>query len=302
MRKALWVAVAVAIAAAGAWVYGALMREENDTSGAVRLLAIAEEQTLDLSSSRSGRIVTGVPEEGETVSAGAVVARIEEPGLSEDAADLERQRAQVRARDQTRLEDIQKLRAELAQVESDERRLSRLVKEGIAASADLESLQHRREAAQAGIRAREAEKQQLEAEDAMLSERLKKVRLFEKEGTLVSRVSGRVLTRHHREGEFVAAGTPILTIEISSPYLRVEVPEERLSVFSAGTRVRVWPQARPDAAFFARVVSVKPRSEFASRKNWGLQSRDLKTFSVRLAPESPSVISGQTFVVEAGKN
>src|SRR5262249_21901877 len=57
MKKALWVAVAVAIAAAGAWLYGALMKEEDDTARPVRLLAIAEEQTLDLSCSRSGRIV-----------------------------------------------------------------------------------------------------------------------------------------------------------------------------------------------------------------------------------------------------
>jgi HlyD family secretion protein len=301
MKKALWVGVAIVIAAAGAWLYGALAREEDDTTRPVRLLAIAEVQTLDLSFSRSGRLVTGVPEEGEMIAAGAVVARIEQPGLSQDAADLERQRAQVRARDQARLEDIQKLRADLAQVEADERRLSRLVKEGIAASADLESLQHRRQGAQAGIRSREKEKQQLEAEDAALAARLDKVGRFEKEGTLVTAVSGRVLTRHHREGEFVEAGNPVVTLEVSSPYLRVEVPEERLSVFRQGKRVRVWPQARPEAPFFARIVSVKPRSEFATRKNWGLQSRDLKTFSVRLAPEGQGVVSGQTFVVEAGK-
>ena len=42
--------------------------------------------------------------------------------------------------------------------------------------------------------------------------------------------------------------------------------------------------------------------EFATRKNWGLQSRDLKTFSVRLAPNNAGIISGQTFVVEAGRN
>ena len=82
MRKAWWVAVAIVIAAAGAWVYGALMREENDTARPVRLLAIAEEQSLDLSFSRSGRLITAVPDEGEPIAAGSVVARIEEPGLA----------------------------------------------------------------------------------------------------------------------------------------------------------------------------------------------------------------------------
>jgi hypothetical protein len=96
MKKALWVGVAIAIAAAGAWLYGSLVREEDDTSRPVRLLAIAEVQSLDLSFSRSGRLITPVPEEGEPVAAGSVVAKIEEPGLSQDVGP-ERQ-AQVRAR------------------------------------------------------------------------------------------------------------------------------------------------------------------------------------------------------------
>ncbi len=57
MKKAAWVGVAIAIAVAGAWGYGALVRQENDLGAAVRLLAIAEDQTLDLSLSRSGRVV-----------------------------------------------------------------------------------------------------------------------------------------------------------------------------------------------------------------------------------------------------
>ncbi len=99
MKRGIWVALAVAVAVAGAWGYGALMRQENDDGRRVQLLAIAEEQHMDLSFSRSGRLVTRVPEEGEAVTAGSLVARIEEAGLSEDAADLERQRDQVSAQE-----------------------------------------------------------------------------------------------------------------------------------------------------------------------------------------------------------
>jgi len=50
------------------------------------------------------------------------VARIEEPGLAEDAFDIERQISQVKARDLTRLQEIEKLRAQFASVAADERR------------------------------------------------------------------------------------------------------------------------------------------------------------------------------------
>jgi len=302
MKRVAWVGVAIAIAVAGAWGYGALVRQENDSGARVQLLAIAEDQTLDLSFSRAGRVVTRVPDEGESVASGDVVARVEQPGLAEDGADYQRQRAELTARELTRLQNVQKAKAELAQITSEEKRLTRLVREGIAPAADLELLRHRRDATEAGIRALETEKNQLQAQDNTLAVRADKVRHFEKEGTLVAPASGVVLTRHHREGEWVEAGQAIVTLQTGTPFLRVEVPEERLSTFAVGDSVSVWPQARPQDPFPARVVSVKPRSEFATRRNWGLQSRDLKTFSVRLAPQGAAVIAGQTFVVEAGKS
>jgi HlyD family secretion protein len=300
VKKALWVVLAVGIALAGAWGYGELVRRENDTGQPLRLLAIAEEQSLALSFSRRGRLTTRVPEEGETVAAGQEVARIEEPGLSEDATDIQRQIAQVEARDRTRLEEIEKLKAQFAGVASEERRMLRLVKDGVSPAASLETLQHQREALAADIRANEAEKGQLNAEQETLRVRLDKIRHFEKEGILNSTSSGTVLTRHRRQGEWVEPGQPVVTLQIETPFLRVEVPEERLSSFVVGKTVTVWPQARPDARFQAKIVSIKPRSEFATRKNWGLQSRDLQTFSVRLQPLNAPVVSGQTFVVEAG--
>jgi HlyD family secretion protein len=300
VKKALWVVLAVGIALAGAWGYGELVRHENDSGQPVRLLAIAEEQSLTLSFSRRGRLTTRVPEEGEPIEKGQEVARISEPGLSEDATDIGRQIAQVHARDRTRFQEIEKLKAQFAAVASDERRMGRLVKEGVSPSASLEALQHQREAIAADIRAREAEEGQLEAEEQALKVRLDKIHVFEKEGLLRSPQSGTVLTRHHREGEWIEPGQPIVTLQIEAPFLRVEVPEERLSAFAVGKSVTVWPQARPNAPFQAKIVSIKPRSEFATRKNWGLQSRDLQTFSVRLQPVNATVVSGQTFVVSTG--
>jgi multidrug resistance efflux pump len=285
---------------AGAWGYGELVRRENDSGQPLRLLAIAEEQSLALSFSRRGRLTTRVPEEGETIASGQEVARIEEPGLTEDATDIERQMSQVQARDAMRLQEIEKLKAQAASVQADERRYAKLVAEGVAPAAMHESLQHQLEAIAADIRAHEKEQGQLEAERQALAVRLDKVRHFEKEGVLASPSGGVVLTRHHRMGEWVEPGQAIVTLQIESPFLRVEVPEERLSAFVVGRNVTVWPQARPDARFQARVVSIKPRSEFATRKNWGLQSRDLQTFSVRLQPLNGAVVSGQAFVVEAG--
>ncbi|HEY6147750.1 MAG TPA: hypothetical protein VIZ69_08620, partial [Thermoanaerobaculia bacterium] len=165
MKKTLWVILAVVIALAGAWGYGELVRRENDIGQPLRLLAVAEEQSLALSFSRRGRLTTRVPEEGEAIQAGQEIARLEEPGLSEDALDIQRQIAQVHARDKTRLQEIEKLKAQFAGISSEERRIGRLVRDGVSPAANLESLQHQRDALAAEIRAREAEKGQLDAEE-----------------------------------------------------------------------------------------------------------------------------------------
>src|SRR5690242_3123279 len=155
MKKGMWVGLALAIGVAGAWGYGALVRQENDDGRRVRLLALAEEQRLDLSFTRSGRLVTRVPDEGEAIRAGDAVARLEEPGLAEDVSDLERQTEQIQARENARKQAVAGLEAQFAQTVSEEKRLTRLASEGIAATADLETLQHKREELAAGVRARE---------------------------------------------------------------------------------------------------------------------------------------------------
>ena len=61
--------------------------------------------------------------------------------------------------------------------------MARLAREGVAPAADLETLQHKREELDASIRAREAEKGNLDAQERSLTSRLEKVHRFEREGT-----------------------------------------------------------------------------------------------------------------------
>ena len=182
MKRVAWVGVAIAIAVAGAWGYGALVRQENDSGARVRLLAIAEDQTLDLSFSRAGRIVTRVPDEGESVASGDIVARVEQPGLAEDGADYQRQRAELKARELTRRQNVRKPRRSSRRSRARRSGSRRLVREGIAPAADLELLRHRRDATEAGIRALETEKNQLEAQDNTLESPRRKGRALREGG------------------------------------------------------------------------------------------------------------------------
>ena len=266
MKRGIWVAVAVAVAVAGAWGYGALMRQENDDGRRVQLLAIAEEQHTDLSFSRSGRRDARARRRGDR--------RGQCRGAHRRGRPLRRRlgpRAPARSGRRPGESPARTGRAapaQLAQTASEESRRARLASEGVAPAADLETLQHKRGSRREHPRAGEAEKGNLEAQERSLTSRLEKVHRFENEGTLTTLVGGTVLTRYHRQGEFVTAGDPVVTLQVEAPDPRVEVPEERLSAFTVGGSVTVWPQARPTPAS-RRASSRSSRGPSSPRERTG---------------------------------
>ena len=213
------------------------------------------------------------------------VAQIEEPGLAEDASDIERQISQVHARDRTRLQEIEKLRAQFA-VGRLRRAAHGAARQGgrlARGRASRRSSTSARPSRPRSARARPRRGSSTAEEQALTRPARQDPGLREGRRARISPTTGIGPHAASSRGRMGRAGRTVVTLQIEAPYLRVEVPEERLSAFAVGKTVTVWPQARPDARFQAKIVSIKPRSEFATRRNWGLQSRDLQTFSVRLA-------------------
>jgi HlyD family secretion protein len=301
MRKLSTALLLVVVVTGGSYAYRSARDREDDTGAAVLLLATVEEEPLVLSFARAGRITKPVPEEGSHVQAGATVAVIEEVGLAEDIAGLTHQIEEVQAKETVRAHEAKRLRALLAQAEGDEARSTDLASQGIAHAAEAETRRHEREAVSQQFAAVEAARAELAARASSLTAQRQKLRRFQDEAVLKSPISARVLTRHKRAGEWTAVGEPVVTLESSAPYLRVEVPEERLRGFALGASVLAWPQTRPGQRQRARVVSVRPRAEYATRKDWGIARRDLKTLSVRLRVLEGSATAGETWCVEAGR-
>ena len=303
MKKALWVVLAVGIALAGAWGYGELVRRENDTGQPLRLLAIAEEQSLALSFSRRGRLTTRVPEEGEAI--------VERPGgRAHRGAGLwprtpptssGRSRRSRRAT-HTRLQEIEKLQAQFAAVASEERRIARLVKEGVSPAASLETLQHQREALAAEHpRATRRRRGSSTRRSETLRVRLEKIRHFEKEGALNSPAGGTVLTRHRRHGRVGRAGTADRHAADRGAVPARRGPggaavllrrrQDRHGVAAGPARRSLPGEDRLDQA----ALGVRDAQELGPP-----EPRPADVLGAPPAPERGAVVSGQTFVVEAG--
>ncbi len=85
--------------------------------------------------------------------------------------------------------------------------------------------------------------------------------------------SGHLGIRRVNVGQFVSAGTPIVTLQSLDPIdVDFNLPEQYTGSVDAGFRVRVGIDAHPDRVFEGEVLAVEPRVN-ASTRNFGVRAR-----------------------------
>ena len=95
---------------------------------------------------------------------------------------------------------------------------------------------------------------------------------------------GLVVTRDVEEGEWVAPGTPIVTVEDTSRrWVRVDVGEAELGALRIGADAQVTLTALPGRTFHSRVTEIGAEGDFALNRDVKRGRPDLRTFRVRLA-------------------
>lgn len=270
-----------------------------------------EATQVRLASRVSGTLLEVRCQEGETLQAGEVVARL-------DTAQLERELEKARAqRDATaaelalleagaRAEEIAEAQArlaaaqaELAAAQADVARYQPLAQKGAAnrklledaetkaliATQQVAALHARLQLLQAG--ARSQEKAAARARLAAAEAQVKVLEQVLADSVVVSPLSGTVIERLAEPGEFLPAGTPVVVVaDLAHPWLEVYVDEPHLAHLRLGQPVKVTVDGRPDA--FAGVISfVAPQPEFTPKNVQTPDERAKLVFKVKVALENP---------------
>ena len=244
---------------------------------------------VDIATQVAGEIVALIPQEGDNVRSGDIVARI-------DPADYELKRneagaAVAVARAQlelllagSRVEDIARAREQvleakaLAELSSaDLRRISAVFQNGTATQKQMDDAKAQADRTKAGLAAAEQNLTKLEkgsrAEEIRLAEAqvaqaAASLAMTEKsvaDCVITSMVNGVVTTRIHEEGEFVPAGAPLVTLSrLDEVWLSVYVPETALGGVKIGQKARVKIDGHPDY-FEGKVTYISPTAEFTPR-------------------------------------
>lgn len=186
-----------------------------------------------------GSVLQVVPDEGQAVKQGALLARIE-ARTQEDA--LRSAQSMVRSAD----ESLSVADRELA-------RTDRLVRGGALAERELESARN------AAVLAR------AQRDDAQ--SRLASARKALEDGTVRAPISGMVARRHVNRGDVVSPGTELYTIiDPSSMRLEASVPSEQLNAITIGATVNFQVRGYPGQTFAGRIERISPMAEAVTRQ------------------------------------
>jgi HlyD family secretion protein len=242
-------------------------RREGYQGGNVTTTGTVEATQVSLGFKVPGKIADVPVSEGDRVQAGQVVARL-------DAQDLEVQvRSAVATVESARAARSQ-ARANREKAMRDLARMRELGKEGATTQQQLDAANAAAQVGRAQVDAAEAQVHQ--AESALAQAQLQR-----SYAVLQAPQAGQVTERIHHPGEMVAAATPVVTIaNLDTLKVHAAVDETRVGAVRPGDRVEVRVYTFDRRTFPGVVTDVSPAGDFATRKDWGAQRRDIRTFDV----------------------
>ena len=268
---------------------------------ALMLIACGSENNFDatgtfeatevvISSEVAGRIVEFDVQEGDMVTADAVIGLI-------DTMQLHLQRKQLVAQQSALLSsrpDIQTqvsaIREQIAKWQTERTRVSNLLKDGAATTkqlddidAQLSILNGQLDATLSTLNNSTASINDnvaaLEAGIAQIDDRLAKCRI-------ASPISGTVLAKYSEEGELAAVGRPMIKVaDMGNIYLRAYFTSDQLSSIKLGDEVKVVADFGADEQieYGGKITWIASESEFTPKNIQTKDSRANLVYAVKIA-------------------
>lgn len=259
-----------------------------------------EADEIDIETKFAGRIAAILVDEGDTVKAGQVLARM-------DVRDLEASLGKADAQVRQAQRSLDEAHADLTQRQTEETfakqefaRARILVPKGYATQELLDTRQQQINGAEAALIAAQARVgQATHALDAATQDvQLLKVNIAD--NTLVAPKGGRVQYRLANLGEVLPAGGKVFTLlDMSYLYMDIFLPTQEAGKVVVGSEGRILLDALPDQPLPGRVLLVADQAQFTPKMVETRTERDKLMFRVRIKVE-PALLRAHPDLVRAG--
>ena len=264
----------VAVATVAFFIWRQSTRGEGYTGGNVVTTGTVQAVHVDLGFKVPGRIADVRVTEGDDVSPGQLVGTLETQDLDVQVTSARAALALARA-------TASQARANHVKAVRDLARQRELMSNDATTQQQLDATDSAEQVSRAQLEAAAAQVSQAESAltQALLQRSYAELRAAE---------SGQVSEKVHRPGEVVAIGAPIVTLsQLDTVKVLAPVDETRVGAIRPGDKVRVRVYTFDRRQFDGEVTDIQPAGDFATRKDWGAQRRDIRTFTVTARVPNP---------------
>jgi HlyD family secretion protein len=284
-RSVVIAAVAAVIVGAAAAGYVAWKQYEASAlpEGIVSTNGRIEATQVDISTKIPGRVIEITPREGDMVSPGEVVARID---TSETGAQLDQAKAAAELARQTvatRQAEVASDEAQAAFANEEMRRTATLVDKGWSTHEMYDKRKQELKSAEAALNAAKSQVDEAQAAVKTADAKVAELQAVVDDSVIRSPVRGRVQYRLVEPGAVLPPGGKIATvIDLSDVYTTVFLPAPVAGRLKIGDEARVAVDAYPQYVFPATVSFVAPESQFTPKTVEVQSEREQLVFRVKL--------------------
>jgi HlyD family secretion protein len=290
------------------------LRGSHHSSDVIRVSGNIEVTDAEMSFKIPGRVIRRLVDEGQFVKKGDVIAELDKSDLTAQVAVkqaelLGAQAALAELEAGSRPQEIEVARAkraaaqaDLERAENDFHRAEKLLKTKVMADEEFERSRQIYNSAKAQLREAEEQlklseegprKEQIDQARAHLAQAQASLLLAQTQldyGTIASPMAGVVMSKNIEPGEYVAAGTPVVTIgDIVNVWLRAYIDETDLGRVKLGQRVEIMTDTYRGKKYEGRVSFISSEAEFTPKNVQTEKERVKLVYRVKVDIANPNM-------------
>ncbi|MBL3568106.1 efflux transporter periplasmic adaptor subunit [Rhodovulum sulfidophilum] len=255
----------------------------GDTQGIASSNGRIEAQSVEVATKYAGRIAEVLVDEGSTVEAGQVIARIDDRDAQAQLLGAKAAVLRAEAAREVAKASVMQAQSALDVARTNRDRVARLHEDGHASDSSFDDARNALTSAEATLASARAQVSDAEALIASSNAEVERLQIALDDLTILAPIRGRVLYRLHEPGEVVAAGTPVVTLlDLTDVYMNIYLPAPVVGLISANDEARLILDPIPDYIVPARVTFVSPESQFTPKSVETLSEREDLVFRVKL--------------------
>ena len=296
LKRVAYLGIAAALVVGGvvAWrIFSAPELPPGFAGGNGRL----EANVIYIATKYPGRIQDVLFNEGDTVDAGQVVARMDTSALDAQLRQALAQITEAQDRRNTTLAQVAVKQADYDYAAKQDERSSQLVKTGAISEQEAEVDSARMAAARAELVGAQAEATRSLSSIAAAKATADRLKAEIKDAVLVAPLRGRIETRLAEPGEVLGAGGRVFSLnDLSDVYMYIFLPTEIAGKIGVGSEGRIVLDAAPQYPVRTIVSFVSPVSQFTPKAVETAEERYNLTFRVKLQLDKQRLREFEPFV------